>query len=472
MGYKKQMIWHNQFAVLLLDAMAEGVFTLDANGWITSWNPAMARITGYNADEAVGQSCKILSFSKCFHRECPDDINECKVFEKEKIDPTECQIRHKDGHYIPIIKSARVVRSDDGSPIGVVETITDLTELESARKKAEEARQKLGYIHQFDNIVGKSHVMQDFFNAIRMAAESGTTVLLQGESGTGKELAAGAIHYNSDRANGPLITVNCSALSESLLESELFGHVKGAFTGAHKHRKGRFEEADGGTIFLDEIADISPLIQLKLLRTLQERQVERVGDSRRIHVDFRILTATNKNLYSLVREGKFREDLYYRLKVFPIFLPPLRNRREDIPLLVQNFISLFNRQTKKKIQGVSQETLRIMMEYSWPGNVRELKNAVEHAFVICRGHQIEPSDLPFEIKSLKEIGGGVRVAAMPHPVPRPKNLRKPTKQELIELLYACDWNKAEVARQLGRSRTLIWKYMKDYQIQLEKPTKN
>ncbi|MFZ2631972.1 MAG: sigma 54-interacting transcriptional regulator [Desulfosalsimonadaceae bacterium] len=456
-------IWNPHFAHLLLDAMAEGVFTLNADGIIRSWNPSMEKISGYSAAEAIGQTCRMLNFSSCFNDACPKDAQECGIFQTGTVAPTECKLMHKDGHYLSVIKNARLVKDGDGTIMGVVETITDLTELTIARQKFDEARQKLLEIHQFGNIIGKSDVMQDVFRAIRAAANSDATILIQGESGTGKELVAGAIHYNHDRFDKPLITVNCSALSESLLESELFGHVKGAFTGAHRDRKGRFEEADGGTIFLDEIGDISPFIQLKLLRAIHEKQIERVGESKKRSVDIRIITATHKDLFALVTQGLFREDLYYRLKVFPIFIPPLRERKQDIPLLISHFINQFNRKTGKAVTGLTSDALRVLMDHHWPGNVRELENAIEHAFVLCNADQIHTVDLPVEIRQTE--CSPVAAASTGHPQARPKINRS----GLSALLGECGWNKAEVGRRLGKSRTSVWKYMKKWEIPLEMP---
>jgi transcriptional regulator with GAF, ATPase, and Fis domain len=309
--------------------------------------------------------------------------------------------------------------------------------------------------------------MKQIFSAIGAAAASEATILLQGESGTGKELVAGAIHYNSPRSENPFITVSCSALTESLLESELFGHVKGSFTGAIRDRVGRFEEADGGTIFLDEIGEISPLIQVKLLRVLQEREIERVGESKKRKIDIRIIAATNKDLITLVKGGEFREDLYYRLKVFPINVPPLRKRKEDIPLLFSHFIHIQNQKTGKSIQGVTQASLRILMDYTWPGNVRELENAIEHAFVLCTGEHIDVFDLPIEIRQLAYRPDALN-ASSSTPAPAFSGA-KLSPQRLHELLYECHWNKAEVARRVGLSRTAIWKYMKKWDIPLRKP---
>ena len=458
-------IWNDRFATLLLDAMAEGVFTLDPDGVITSWNPAMTKITGYHASEALGKTCSVLGFNQCFKRSCPENIHQCKIFQKGRVDSKECRLVHRSGHMVPVVKNARVVKDTDGSIVGVVETITDMTDLIEAREKNREAGIKLAETHRFSNIIGKSRQMRDIYASIVAAAKSDATILIQGESGTGKELVAGAIHYNSDRSDGPLVSVNCSALSESLLESELFGHVRGAFTGAHKERTGRFEEADGGTIFLDEIGDISPFIQLKLLRTLQERQIERVGESKKRKVDFRIIAATNKDLLSLVREGIFREDLYYRLKVYPIHLPPLRHRREDIPLLVRHFITLFHDKTCRQIADVSGETLKMLMSYPWPGNVRELKNAVEHAFVVCGDRTIALSDLPVEITRLP--ASAPAAPARPGQNTGKRTAVRLTKTELISVLSACDWNKSAAARRLGLSRVSIWKYMKKWDIPLD-----
>ena len=400
MKKRAHAIWHSRLINQVIDSMAEGLFTLNMEGRISSWNRAMAHITGYEANEALGQPCGFLNFSRCFGRICPADFNECGIFKHGGTEITECFLRHKNGRDVPVIKNARVVQDEDGSTIGAVETVTDLTELNEARINAEEALRRLKDIYQFRNIIGKSQAMQDVFAAIKAAAASEAAILIQGDSGTGKELVAGAIHHHSERADKPLVIVNCSALSESLLESELFGHVRGAFTGAHRDRTGRFEEADGGTIFLDEIGEISTFIQVKLLRVLQEQEIERVGESRRRKIDVRLITATHQDLFKLVHQGLFRDDLYYRLKVFPIHLPPLRQRKEDIPLLVNHFIQEYSQKTGRKIQDATQHAMRVIMDYEWPGNVRELENAIAHAFVLSAGNQIDLFDLPVEIRQI------------------------------------------------------------------------
>ncbi len=394
-------------------------------------------------------------------------MKDCGILKYGKVEPTECLLSHKKGHFLSVTKNARVIKNRQNKIIGIVEAVTDLTELKNARLKMEEATRRLGELNRLGGIIAKSQVMQNVFTFIKASAASDATILIQGESGTGKELVAGAIHSIGERRDKPLITINCSALSESLLESELFGHVKGAFTGAGQDRIGRFELADGGTIFLDEIGEITPYIQVKLLRVLQQKEIERVGESKKRKIDIRIITATNKDLKTQVDSGYFREDLYYRLKVFPIYLPPLRNRKEDIPLLVNHFIRVNNKNVTLKVKGIEKPALKAFMDYSWPGNIRELANAIEHAFVLCSNRQIDIVDLPLEIREPAIIPGSAEKERIN---PMIKNLRQShslTREKLINLLGDYDWNKAEVARRVGLSRASIWKYMKKWDIPLQ-----
>ncbi|MFW5863746.1 MAG: sigma-54 interaction domain-containing protein [Desulfohalobiaceae bacterium] len=462
-------VWNVRFLNQIMDSMAEGVFTMDMQGRITSWNQAMEKISGYTASQALGQTCALLGFSKCFGKHCPESINSCGILEHGSSEPKECVLRHKEGRDVPVIKQARVVKDEQEQIIGIVETITDVSELEKARQKAEEANLLLTRHYSLHNLIGQSRAMQEVFRRVKAAAGSRASVLIQGESGTGKELIASAIHYNSELGSQPFVTVNCSALSKTLLESELFGHAKGSFTGAHKDRRGRFEEAHGGSVFLDEIGDLSPPIQVKLLRVLQEREIERVGESRPRRVDIRVISASNRDLGELVSQGSFRQDLYYRLNVFPILVPPLRQRKEDIPLLISHFIQQQNQLTNKSVKGIQHKGLRLLMDYDWPGNVRELENAIQHAFVLCEQELLRPEDLPREIRS----GKSALQAPARHPdqiQPRhPIKAGSLDKAELWRLLQDCGWNKAEAARHLGISRTAIWKYMKKWNIPLQDP---
>jgi len=461
-------IQKNEFVKLLLESIGDGIFVLDTKGTIIAWNPAMEKITGYSSGEIKGKSCKILNFSQCFDKDCPTGIKDCGILKYGKVDPTECLLNHKKGNALCVTKNARVIRNKKNETIGIVEVVTDLTELKNARLKMEEATRRLGELNRLGGIIAKSQVMQNVFSFIKASAASDATILIQGESGTGKELVAGAIHSIGERRDNPMITVNCSALSESLLESELFGHIKGAFTGASTNRIGRFEQADGGTIFLDEIGEITPYIQVKLLRVLQQKEIERVGESKKRKIDIRIITATNKDLKSLVDEGRFREDLYYRLKVFPIYLPPLRNRKEDIPLLVNHFIKMNNEKSTIKAKGIAKPALKALMDYAWPGNIRELANAIEHAFVLCSDRQIYLADLPLEIRNPDIISWPVKKKGTTTGFK--KNIHPShslTREKLILLLRNNDWNKAEVARRVGLSRASIWKYMKKWNIPLQ-----
>jgi len=444
---------------IVINAMPDGLFAIDRSGRIILWNIAMERITGYGKLEAIGRKPSMLAFQYRTGEMCPNDISRCGLFKKGQIINLECNLKHKKGWFVPVLKNARVIKDSNGHVIGAVETVTDLTAIRGTQRNVYTSRKKLyNSMVNAGDIIGKSSCMQKIYNAIGHAAACKATVLIQGESGTGKELVANAIHYHSKRASKKMMTVNCSAIPESLLESELFGHIKGAFTGAINDRIGRFEEADGGTVFLDEIGDISPLIQIKLLRVIEEQIIERVGESTPRKIDIRIIAATNKNIEEQVRKGLFREDLYYRLKVFTINMPPLRDRKDDIPLLVDHFIERFNHDTGRNITSITENAMRILLEYQWPGNVRELENAILHAFVVRRNHEIQLFDLPVEIRRFSYPN-------IKHET-YDEQRKQLTKEKLISLLSECGWNKSEVARRLNCSHTSIWKYMKKWSIPL------
>jgi transcriptional regulator with PAS, ATPase and Fis domain len=357
------------------------------------------------------------------------------------------EITAKDGRRIPVSMSTAVLRDETGEVTGAVETFRDLSMVKAL---TEELKRK----YSFRNIIGKSHEMQEIYGLIRTVARSNVTVLIQGSTGTGKELVARAVHYESPRADKPFVVVNCAALPEALLESELFGHVKGAFTGAVSDRMGRFEIADGGTLFLDEIADVSPSIQVKLLRVLELKQFERVGDSRTKAVDVRLVCATNRDLKELMAAGEFREDLYYRINVVTINLPPLRDRGGDIPLLAARFLQKLNAETGKHVEKISQEAMDILIDFDWPGNVRQLDNAIGHAVVHCRGNTILPEHLPEDLLE--------RPSHVGEPPMNFGTLEEMEKTAIKGMLKRCRGNRTLAARRLGIGRSSLWRKIKKY----------
>lgn len=323
-----------------------------------------------------------------------------------------------------------------------------------------ELKKQVKSAYSFQNIVGQSQAMQQIFNTIVKVAKTQSTVLIRGESGTGKELVARAIHYNSPRSNKPLVEISCASFPETLLESELFGYEKGAFTGADSRKKGRFELAHGGTIFLDEIGDITEGVQTKLLRVLQEREITRLGGTETIKVDVRVITATNRHLEKALREGKFREDLYYRLNVIPILLPPLRERKDDIKLLLDYFIKKFSRENKVPVPGISEEAIKLCMEYDWPGNVRELENAIENAIVLGEGSTILPEHLPFGIHIKSREKRKLDFLNNSNKSYRDK-MEAAEKAVLLDAIEKAGGNKSEAAKTLDISlRTMRYKIRK------------
>lgn len=325
-------------------------------------------------------------------------------------------------------------------------------------------RQELQEKYSFCNIVGSSKKMEKVFEMIKTVSNTLSTVLIQGASGTGKELIAKAIHQSSQRREKPFVGINCSALSEGLLESELFGHERGAFTGAIARKKGRFELAHGGTLFLDEVGEISPGLQVKLLRALQEKQFERVGGIEPIKVDFRLITATNKDLKNEVLRGNFRGDLYYRLSVITIRLPSLREKREDIPLLISHFLQKYNLREGKKIGTVAPEVMNILMKYDWPGNVRELENFIERAVVVCNSEMITADELPEEIQ--EDLFGKEEEVYIPPSTIEEMDLHKKEKELILEALRKTGWNKARAAKLLNIHRRTIYNRIKKYSLNL------
>jgi PAS domain S-box-containing protein len=431
---------------VILNSIADGVFTTDNDGKITFMNRAAEEITGFSNREAIGHHCFDVFRADICQSRCA--LKETLKTKKEIIN-LPATILKKGGQEVPISVSTAVLRNERGQIIGGVETFRDLSAIEELKKELSEK-------YTLGDIISKNHLIHDLFNILPNIAESESTVLIQGASGTGKELFAKAIHNLSQRKAKPFVKVNCGALPDPLLESELFGYVKGAFTDAKKDKPGRFALANGGTIFLDEVGDMSPSLQVKLLRVLQEKEYEPLGATNPRQTDVRIIAATNKDLSAFVKEAKFRDDLYYRLNVVKIDLPPLSQRREDIPLLIDAFIQKFNAKMGKQITGVSDQALRLLLNHDFPGNVRELENIIEHAFVLCKGNQIEFDCLPKELsETSREREPSVSL--------KEENLFGKAEAEVIEKsLEKYQGNRIEVAKELGIDRTTLWRKMKKY----------
>ncbi|MEW6200566.1 MAG: sigma 54-interacting transcriptional regulator [bacterium] len=440
---------YTEFTETILDSIADGVFTIDNNRRIISFNKAAERITGFAREEAIGKHCYEIFHASICQGACA--LEKTLKTGKEIID-LPLNIVNKDGKTLPISISTGVLRNEKGEIVGGVETFRDLSMIEELKK---EIYRK----YTFEDIISKNHEIQKIFNILPDIAESDSTVLIEGPSGSGKELFARAIHNLSSRKKKPYVVVSCGALPDNLLESELFGYVKGAFTDAKKDKPGRFALAEGGTVFLDEVGDISSAFQIKLLRVLQEKEYEPLGATHTVKADVRIIAATNQNLNELVKTGKFRQDLYYRLNIVRIELPPLSKRREDMPLLTDHFIHIFNIKMGKKIVGVSNEVIDFLMRYPFPGNVRELENIIEHAFVLCRGNRIEMKHLPREIVESEETL---------HPSTRDDGfpLAQAERQIIIDALNAHEGNRSKAAETLGISKVTLWRKMKKLGIDL------
>ncbi len=373
----------------ILESISDGVFTVDSDWHITSFNRAAEKITGVSRKEAIGRRCCDVFRSSMCEVECA--LRQTLKTKRSIIGKTGYIINAR-GMRIPISVSTAVLRDVEGNIIGGAETFRDLSEIEALRKELE-GRYRVG------DLVSRSPLMQRIFEVLPAIADSPSTVLIQGETGTGKELMAQTIHDLSPRRNAPFVAVNCGALPDTLLESELFGYRAGAFTGANRNKPGRFAIARGGTLFLDEISEIRPALQVKLLRVLQNRSYEPLGATRSESADVRIIVAANKDLAEQMRQGLFRDDLYYRINVVRIELPPLRKRKEDLPLLLDQFIQRFDDLQQKSIEGISSEALSLLMAHDWPGNIRELENSIERSFILCKNGLIGIEHLPEELTS-------------------------------------------------------------------------
>ena len=429
-----------EFTQDILDSLAEGIYTVDKDFRINSFNHAAEKILGYSREEIIGKFCKnVFSSGRCI-KDCPI----ARVLESgSSLQDVENTFITRNGKEIPIKMNAAVFKNAKSIPIGGVISFRDMSYIENVRNS-------LLKQSQFHGIIGQSKMMREIYTLVQEIASTNSSVLLTGESGTGKEMIANAIQSESNRSEKPYIKVNCSVFPPQLLSSELFGHVRGAFTDAKSNRIGRFEMADGGTIFLDEIAEIPLQMQLQLLRVLQEGTFERVGESITRKVNVRVIAATNVDIEQAIREGRFRDDLYYRLNVIPIEVPPLRERRDDIPYLIRHFINKLAMTSDKNITDIDDEAMECLISYSWPGNIRELENAIEYAFARSNMSIIHLSKLPPHIKRHR----GAYESVIPHVKGETQ------KNELVRLLEEYHWNKSVVAKKLGIGRTTLWRKMK------------
>ena len=440
----------------VVDTIQDGIMIVDRNGTIVSVNRAFEKITGYEKGETVGKPCSILNCDVCEIARDSKGKHWCALFKAGKINMKRCALMRKDGSYVPVLKNASILNDSEGRVMGAVETMTDISEIIEKDSQIEAFRHELRSRDGFQGILGTSSTMQAVFDLIANAALSDAPVIIFGESGTGKELVANAIHHVGPRRGKPFVKVNCAALTESLLESELFGHVKGAYTGAYRGREGRFEAAHGGDIFLDEIGDLPLSTQVKLLRVLEEKVIERVGDNRPIPVNVRIISATNRDLKSLVEKGSFRNDLFFRINVIPITLPPLRQRVEDLPLLAEAFFKRGLLKSGKAVGGISNEAMGALTAYDWPGNVRELKSVFEYAFVTCQESMIQPYHFPPAVYQ-----GGRHAKRIKKQETNKKEMKK---TRLIEALRQSGGNQSEAARILGVSRVTVWNRIREFGI--------
>jgi PAS domain S-box-containing protein len=432
----------------IFNSNIEGTFTIDNEWNVTSFNDSAVKITGYKKSEAIGKKCWEIFNSSLCRNGCH---MEQTMHKGKSTIGNELEIINKIGKRVPIRVNSAILKNNKNEKIGAVETFIDLSEIKNLSAHLDEK-------FSFENIIGKNKELKQILSVLESVAQTDSTVLITGESGTGKELAARAIHLSSSRRTNPFIAVNCSAFVESLIESELFGHEKGAFTGAVKTKIGKFELAQGGTLFLDEIGDLSLSIQTKLLRVLETREFERVGGNKIIKIDARIIAATNKNLSEEISSGRFREDLFYRINVINIHLPPLRERRDDLPLLVNHFIEQFNKKFNKNIKQFSSAAYEIILDYNWPGNIRELENVIEHCFILCNSDIIQVEHLPKRIKNLvieKSHDNNVKS----------NNIIEVEKQMIFQALHNNKWNRKLAAKELNINPSTLWRKMKKYKIE-------
>lgn len=436
---------------IILDSITDGVFTVDREWRITSFNRAAERITGVPRERAIGQPCKAIFRASICESECSlrHTIRTGHPITNKRVD-----ILDTEGNKKPISISTAILKDEHGNLFGGVETFRDLTAIEQLQKQIRQD-------YRFEDILSCNYRMRQLFELLPEIAETSSTILIEGETGTGKELFARAIHNLSPRKKKRFVAVNCGALPDTLLESELFGYKAGAFTDARKDKPGRIALAEGGTLFLDEIGDISSALQMRLLRFLQERVYEPLGSVQPVTADVRVLAATNKSLSHLVKQGQFREDLYYRVNVMKLEIPPLRERKEDIPLLVEHFIAHFNSLQGREVTGIAKEALACLMAHDYPGNIRELENIVERALILCHSGQIEQSHLlPSLCPSLSSDTSTMA---------DPDSFKQVEAAFLINALRQNNWNRLKTAQQLGIHKTTLFRKIKSLGLSVPAP---
>ena len=430
---------------LILDVLEAGVFTVDEHGSITSFNHAAERITGYQETEVLGTHCSAVFRTNLCESMCPLRTS---ISTRKSIRNREVHVKDRDGRPVPISVSTAPLVTEDGHLLGGVEVFRDLSHIVDLKKRLNEK-------YHVEDIIGKSPAMLKLFDLLPLVANSDSNILVSGDSGTGKELVARTIHHLSPRRKKKFVPINCAAIPDTLLESELFGYVKGAFTDARRDKPGRVATAEGGTLFLDEVGDLPGPMQVKVLRFLQDRHYEPLGRNESVRADVRVLAATNRDLSGLVQKGQFREDLYYRLNVVQLDIPPLSERVEDIPLLVNHYVRIFRNNTGKPIEGLSDASMAILMAHPFPGNVRELENIIERAFILCQGGRIEVDHLPPYV-----IGGRGTL----HPTTVPNTIDAAKVESIKKALVRHNQNRTRAAADLGVHRSTLLRLMKRYNI--------
>ncbi len=446
---------NNHFRNALVDVIPCSVFMVDKDHRIIYWNKSAEQLTGYDASEIIGATCDKFKINICAYQDESIRKTFCPLISGGNGGEVECEMLSKDGAVIPVMRRSKPVFDDEGNIIGAIEALIDVSLIKKARNEIRVLKHEIARMGRYGELVGGSAKMQNLYELIQVVSKNDAGILIEGETGTGKELIAKTIHSESSRADKIFLPVNCGALPESLLEAELFGHKKGAFTGAVEDREGCFETASGGTLFLDEIGEMPLASQVKLLRVLQEKEITRVGETRPRPVNCRIIAATNKKITDLIKAGKFREDLYYRLRIVGLTVPPLREHKEDIKDLASHFINHFNIEYNKNIEGCSPSVMNLLLSYKWPGNIRELEHVIEHAFAVTTGEQkvITLSSLPPELTLEQKT------------VLTPKPERAPLSEEdeidqVKNALSEAKGNKTQAARILGITRAGLYKKLR------------